>query len=795
MRFPAPSRAVSLLFGLVLLPALAVPQAASQSSSTGTPPAATEESTPTDTSDAPRGTLTGRVLDATTNQPLPSANILVEALDRGTATGPDGRFTLRELPTGTYAVRVSMVGYETAVRTPVSVTSGRPHQLTVRLQPTVIETDSVKVTADPFETSAESPTSVRTLGAEEVRRAPGAAEDVQRVMQSMPGVAVSNDRRNDLIVHGGSPRENLVMLDGIEVPNINHFGTQGSTGGPISMIDSDFLSDVTFYTGGFPARYGGALSSVLQLELREGSRQQYTGTVDLSMAGAGASAEGPISGAGETQGSWFVSGRRSYLDLIHSNIGLTSVPQYSSGQGKVVLDLSPADRLTAVGLAGRHSIQLESDADEPVTTPENGGHQLVGGVSWRRLWGDAGSTTLTGSVVSTTFETDLVTEQGALDYRNRSRETTYATRLTSTWRLGGATTLEAGGTLRLTEYRHDLFRRADTTNTGTPRPELDATERAYPVRPDAHVQLTHRPTERLSLSAGLRASTFSLSDEAYALSPRLSTRLTLRPSLHLNASWGQHVQRPELVWFTTTDTAADLRPTRATHWVAGLEWTPGDAWRLTAEGYYKDYAHVPVYVNQPTLGTINQGTSYGAFAVEALSDGGTAHAKGLELYAQRRLTDTFHAMFSYTLSEARYTPLDGTERPTDYDVRHMATVILGTSEVDAGPLGLLGGSVKLRYASAPPTTPYDREASRAYDRGIIDTDRVNAERLPDYVRFDVRLDRRDHFSWGTVTSYVEVQNATNHYNVAARVYDADEHTVEDVTHWSRFFVGGVEVEF
>lgn len=746
----------------------------------------------TDTSDAPRGTLTGRVVDQTTNQPLPGAHVRIKSLEWGTATRSDGRFTLANLPPGTYTVRVSMVGYETAVRGPVPVTNGRPHQLSVALQPTVVQQEGVEVTVNHFETSADAPTSVRTLEAEEIRRAPGAAGDVQRVMRATPGVAVSNDRRNDLIVRGGSPRENLILLDGIEVPNLSHFGTQGATGGPISMLDSDFLDDATFLTGGFPARYGGALSSVLQLKLREGSRQQVHGSADLSMAGAGGSAEGPIPGADGARGSWFVSGRRSYLDLLHSSIGLTAVPQYSSGQGKAVYDLTSNDRLTAIGLAGRHSIQFESDST--VARTQNGGDRVVGGLKWRHLWGEAGSSTLTASVVSSTFRTDQYNDQNRLDYRNRSRETTYSARLTSTWRLAPSTTLDAGGTIRIIDYRHDLFSEPDTTNTGTVRPGLDETTGATPVQPDLYAQLTHHPTEQLSLTAGVRASAFSLSDHPYTVSPRLSARYEFTPSLALHAAYGRYYQRPELIWFTATETAEDLAPTHATHGIAGLEWTPGTAWRVTIEGYLKRYGNVPSFVERPMLSTINQGTGYGAFTVGPLSDEGTAHSRGVEAFARRRLTDQFHATVSYTLSEARYTPLDGIERSTGHDVRHMATVILGASEIDTGLLGLLGGSVKLRYASGQPTTPYDREASRALDRGIIDTTRVNARRLPDYLRLDVRLDRRDHFSWGSVTSYVEVQNVTGHRNVAARLYDADTHTVKDVTHWGRFFVGGVKIE-
>jgi hypothetical protein len=780
---PARPRLVAALLGLVV-PLLWIGPAAAQ----------TNSSTDDRSTDAslPHGSLTGRVTGQATGQPLPGASVQIKRLDRGTATDRDGRFVLKGLPPGTYVVSISMMGYEDAVRGPVAVTGGRPHQLSVSLQPAVIRGEGVKITANHFAASTGAPTSVRTLEAEEIRRAPGAAGDVQRVMRAMPGVAVDNDRRNDLIVRGGSPRENLILLDGIEVPNLSHFGTQGATGGPISMLDSDFLDDATFHTGGFPARYGGALSSVLALSLREGSRQSVHGSVDVSMAGAGGSAEGPIPGEDEAKGSWFVGGRRSYLDLVQSGIGLTAVPQYSSGQAKAVYDLSSSDRLTAIGLAGRHSIGFESDSTAERT--QNSGNRVVGGLKWRRLWGEAGTSTLAASVVSSTFRTDRYGDRGPLEYRNRSRETIYSARFTSNWRLSSSTALGAGGTLRLIDYHHDLFSDRDTTNTGTVRQQLDKGTGALPVQPDLYAQLTHHPVERLSLTAGVRASAFSLSDHPYAVSPRLSARYELTPSLALNGSWGRYYQRPELVWFTATSTAEDLRPTYATHWIGGVEWTPGSAWQVTLEGYLKRYGNVPAFIKRPMLSTINQGTGYGAFTVGPLSDAGTAHSRGLEAFARRRLTDRFYGTASYTLSEARYTPLDGIERPTSHDVRHMATVVLGASEVDVGPLGLLGGSVKLRYASGQPTTPYDREASRSLDQGIIDTGRVNANRLPDYFRLDVRLDRRDYFSWGTVTSYIEVQNVTGRRNVAARVYDADTNAVEAVTHWGRFFVGGVKVE-
>lgn len=747
------------------------------------------------------GTLTGRTVDTQSERPLVGANVYLPDLERGAATDANGRFTIDSLPVGTHTVRVSMMGYRTDVYTSVVVTSGRPAELTARLTPEAIEEDEVTVEADYFSSVASTPTSVRGLRAEEIRRAPGAATDIQRVMQSMPGVVFGDDERNDLIVRGGSPRENMTLLDGFEVPTINHFATQGATGGPISMLDTDFLDDATFHTGGFGAQYGGYLSSVLDIRLREGSRESFGGSADVSMAGAGGSLEGPLplhNENDEPRGSWFVGARRSYLDLVQTGIGLTAVPQYGSMQGKAVMDLSPRDRLTVIGLGGYHSIHferdLESDDRGADTDVDDGGNQVVGGLAWQRFW-DAGVTTLRLSTASTTYRTDVRDAGDALETRNRSRETTTALRFTSVWDLADATTLQTGGTLRLIDYRHNLFSRADTLNTGVVRDEIDVTERTTPAQNDAYVHL-EQDAGPLTLTGGLRLNHFSLSDHATVLSPRLSARVSLTDQVEATAAWGHYHQWPELVWYSTTDTAQNLRPTRATHWVAGLEWQPRPAWKLTLEGYRKAYSQVPVFEDRPMMSPINEGDDFGVFSVGALDDSGTARSHGIEAFVQRRLTDVFYTTVSFTLSDTRYTPLDEVQRPSSFDIRHVLDATVGIREMEAGDvLGLLGGSVRIRYMSGQPTTPFDIEASEAMGRGIIDTDQIHEERLPNYLRLDLRIDRRENFSWGALTSYVEIQNATGRRNVSERLYNDRINEVEEFTHWGRFFVGGIKLEW
>jgi hypothetical protein len=344
------------------------------------------------------GEITGFVRDQSTHQVMEGVNVVVIGTTLGAATDAEGRFRIPGVSQGTYSLRASMIGYTPVVKTDIVVAPGRKSRVVFELAEEIVQIGEVTVQADYFARRPELATSGHNLNYEEVRRSPGAAGDVSRVVQSIPGVVMSTDLRNDLIVRGGSPTENLFVVDNLEVPNVNHFGTQGASGGPIGMIHTEFIRDVTFISGGFPAKYGDKLSSVMEIELREGNREEFEAKINVNAAGAGVIVEGPVGGTG----SWLASVRRSYFDFLlkHFNFsGITVVPNFGDGQAKVVVDLAGQDRLSFLAIGGIDDIKFANvDKENYGANPDLSGvddvknHQyqyLVGG-TWKRLWGNYG---------------------------------------------------------------------------------------------------------------------------------------------------------------------------------------------------------------------------------------------------------------------------------------------------------------------------------------------------------------------------------------------------------------------
>ena len=390
------------------------------------------------------GEIRGVALDRATQQPLPGATVAVLDTDRGTVADAEGRFALPRMPAGVHRLRVTMIGYAPVVRTDVVVRPRRVTDIEIELDEVVVDLgEETVVVADYFSDAAAEAVGGVSFSYEEVRRSPGAAGDISRLLQAMPAVNMNTDERNDLIVRGGSPTENLVLVDHVEIPNINHFPTQGASGGPIGLLNTDLIEDVAFYAGGFSAAHGNRLSSVTVVDLREGSRQKLEGELQLGMAGAGLLLEGPLPGGG---GSWIASGRRSYLDLIVDAIGTGAVPRYSDPQGKLSWDPSPRHRFSLLGIAGFDAIDFapgDTDADEDFVV--NGTDQYVAGAGWRWLWSRRGFARTSLAFTYADFGTDVLDGRTRdLLFANSSQERRIALRSDVTW------SPAAGGELRVT---------------------------------------------------------------------------------------------------------------------------------------------------------------------------------------------------------------------------------------------------------------------------------------------------------------------------------------------------------
>ena len=743
------------------------------------------------------GTLTGRVLERRTQAPLPGVNILLLDTERGASTGADGRFRISGVPVGTYRVRASFIGFRPHIEPDVVISTAHNRDILFLLDEEAVALgEGVEVTASYFHTPREQTTSIYGINYEEIRRQPGAAGDVSRMIQTMPGVVPTNDQRNDLVVRGGAPSENLTLVDGFEIPNISHFGTQGSSGGPINMISAEFIREANFSAGGFSARYGDRLSSVLDIQLREGSRDGIDGTFDIGFAGAGLLVEGPFN----QKGSWMLSARKSYLDLLFDDFGLTAVPNYTNYQAKAVYDVAPAHRLTLISLGGLDDIHFlpdyEDTAEPEVLDIRSNGWRSSTGVNWRWLWEAAGYGTLSVSDNYSTFNQEALDPRLAgtpLIFRNASTEGESILAYDAVLYLKGIAEVMAGVKHRFVRAEFDIFSGTDSgpfvqDSAGIERPDILRDVRTD--RSAAYVQAVTSPLPRTDLTLGLRYDRYGFTGEEF-VSPRAALRYRLRDNLNLSASAGLFAQQPAMIYLNGHPANRNLLPIQAAHYIAGIAWYPAPDLKLSLEGYVKRYSNYPVSAEFPQLSLANDGDSYtiSGRLIPLVSEG-EGYARGVEFFVQRKLSNHLYGQISYTYSRARHAALDGVERPGSFDIPHVFYAIGGWRFDEQWEF-----SAKFSFASGRPRTPMKMPESAEQNRFVLDLTRINTLRMPDYQRLDIRIDNRQHFSGWNLVSYVEVQNVSDRDNVFMYVWNEKTRSEQVVNQIGLFFLGGFKIEF
>ncbi len=745
--------------------------------------------------DKSSGVINGKITDKETQAPVNDAIIEVIGLNTKTSSDEKGNFEFKNIPYGTYQLKISSLGYETLVKTDIVVLSSRPAAVTVELMVSNITTEEIDVEGKYFQKSTDESTSNYNLDFEEIRRAPGAVEDISRMVQILPGISPANDQRNDLIVRGGSPAENLTMIDGIEIPNINHYPTQGSTSGPIGMINVKFINSVDFSTGGFSARYGDKLSSVMHLSFREGYRKKFLSDINLSTAGFGGVFEGPLF---TTKGSFMFSVRKSYLNLIRGAIRLAAVPDYWDFNLKTVYDFNPNTKLTFVGVGGLDKISFEGESseisdDNPYGKAKGDQKQFTAGFNLKTLFKKGYvQTVLANSTAYTNIENrDLNTD--AMKFYYDSFESDYNAKSEVFYQINSANNIIFGGGARYIKFNYDNFFNADTTSFGYVIPEINVSRKDKFYKASAFTQYTLKLlTGRLIMNAGLRYDYFSGINDKNAVSPRLGISYSILPTTTISASTGIYYQAPEYIWLMSDERNKNLKFISANHYIAGIEHLFSADLRFSVEGYYKDYKNYPVSLLVPTYVLISGGTENGPNLIfgEAVS-AGYGYSRGIDVSLHKKLTGSgFYGMLNYSLAESKITALEGGERPGSFDYRHNITVIAGYQLANDWLVGL-----KFRYTTGRPYTPIDAEASTIAGREVSDFANFNSSRYRDYNRLDLRVDKKWNFKKLSIVSYIELQNVFNTENVYQYFWNEYKNQQSTIYQWAFLPVGGFSIQF
>jgi len=737
-----------------------------------------------------KGSITGRVIDSDTLFPLLGVYITIDKLTHQAVSGENGEYTFEDVPSGNHTLQFQFSSSRPLVIHDVIVKPDRFTILNVRFKIQVETHEEMTVQAGLFQDQKEEPEPTMSFSQEEVRRNPSSGGDVARIVATLPSVTQLNDQKNSLIVRGSSPDENLYVIDNIEVPAISHFPFQGTGGGAISLINVDFLDQVSFSPGGFSAMYGDKMSSVTQLSFRDGSRNHFNSQMSLDMVGIGAITEGPLF---SKNASWMLSYRHSYADLITKMMKTGVTPGWSDLQGKLSWDINNRHCLIFIGLAGWD----ESDfiRDEALKTGQDfyglsKDNSLTLGVNWFALWGPAAysDTSISFSRInyfqdwSWTHNTETATQ-------NISQDTRYTIRHQTTINLTKGHRLRFGGQAQLLLGDYRYFAAAGLDALGHETPHVQNVIQSKANKTAFFSDWTIPLSGFVSLTIGFRGDYFS-SANAFSWSPRINLTLPLSSRLSLDLYSGYFYQHLPLLMLTQNELNKTLNTPLCRQVGGALTWQINASNQFTLAFYGKFYKYLPVDPLQKELCLLDEQFNQFQFSNQALDDTGEGRAFGLEITWQKKLSQRFHGLVNLALSSSKYRNNNQIWRSRISDRQYLLNLVGGYKVGKTWDL-----SARWLIAGGVPYTPFDLIASQDANYGIYDQNLINRVRHKPYHSLNLTLDKRFFFSGSSLTLNLSLWNAYNNDNTAFLFWNRVENRQDVEKQWSFMPIVGIEYEF
>ncbi len=727
-------------------------------------------------SNAQSVSIKGRIFDKQSNEALPFVNILVQGTGIGTASDINGLYKLENIQPGLISIEVSSVGYKRIMISDIKVTRARTTDLDIGLERDSKTLDVIEISASAFTKRAESPLSLYTIGASEIERNPGGGRDISKVLQSLPGVAGSVGFRNDIIIRGGAPNENRFYLDGIEVPNINHFATQGSSGGPVGMINVDLIREVEFYSGAFPANRGNALSSVLEFKQKDGNSDHIKFTATVGSSDLGLTMDGPLS----DKGNYIFSIRRSYLQLLFKAIGLPFLPTYNDTQVRVKWKFNKKNELLFLGLGAIDDFVLNEDANETelqryllANLPVNNQWNYTSGFVFKHYEKNSfynfiiSRNHLNNSAVKYLNNDKSNISNKLLDYQseeieNKARLEYQAT--VSDYKISASVNFENVNYSNSTFNRISLPGGISTVDFNS---NLEFNKMGFSMQLNRSFF-----KNQLSVSTGIRFDANDYSSEMADLfdqmSPRISFSYALTDKWNLNANAGIYYQLPSYTVLGYRDNLGVLinkqngvKYIQCDQVVAGVEYRPGKNSRITLEGFHKQYSDYPFLTND-SISLANLGADFGVIGNAPVISASKGRSKGIEFLLQQKMNKGYYGIFSYTFVNSEFTDKSGEYLPSAWDNKHIISVTGGKKLKRNWEIG-----AKWRYLGGAPYTPYDLDRSSTIlvwdvtQMGLPDYSKLNSERIKSNHQLDVRIDKKYFWRKISFDFYIDIENLYN----------------------------------
>lgn len=741
-----------------------------------------------------KGTVTGVVKDKNSQELLTGATVILEGTSFGAQSDLEGKFKITGITPGSYNIKIQYVGYQSKTLFNVVVTSGNVQTFNIEIEPESKGLNEVVVQSRTFGKKTETPLSVQNLTAEEIRSNPGGNFDISRVIQALPGVGGNTGGgafRNDIVIRGGGPSENVFYIDGIEIPVINHFSTQGASGGPQGILNVSFIEDVTLSSSSFKANVDNALSSVLSFKQRDGNSERLQGNVRLSASEFGLTLDGPLT----KKTTFLASARRSYLQFLFTALDLPIRPNYWDFQYKTTTKIDNKTVLTTLGVG---AIDQFSFAVPKNSTPEseyilranpfiNQWNYTIGSTLKRRINNGFINIAVSRNMFENRLDrfTDAKTkDESTRTLKIKSQEIENKLRFDIN-KYSGKWKYSYGGMFQYVKFSNEglaVFRNPATGNNFNVLLNTNIEFFKYGIFGDVSRRLMG---DRLNVTFGIRTdgNTFLNSGNKIweTLSPRVSSSYALTSNFNINASIGRYYRLPIYTVLGFKDNAGnfqnkDNKYIGVDHYVAGVEYLPTNTTRITLEGFYKQYFNYPVSVKDG-ISLANQGTEFGAIGNENIKSTGKGRAYGFEFFVQQKLTKRFYTTFSYTFFYSQFSGVNNKYVASAWDNRHLVSAIAGYKFKKGWEVGL-----KHRFAGGNPYTPFELTQSRQNylltGSGTLDYAQLNTIRLGGFNQTDIRVDKKWNFKRITLDVFLDIQNVLRSKNPAIPQY-AFERTADN----------------
>ena len=712
------------------------------------------------------GTISGKVFDNETGLFLEGATIQVENSDFFAITNSEGFFEINDVPTSSYNVKASFIGFKSLTLYNVIVKSAGNQSLQYGLNPSSEELDEIIVVESPFKTSLETPLSTQTFSAVEIETYPGGNNDITRVIQSLPGISPSiGGFRNDIIIRGGGPNETVYYIDGIEIPNINHFSTQGSSGGPVGLINVSFIKDVTLSTSSFGAEYDNALSGVLSFEQKDANIDKVSGNFRVGSSEAGLTFEGPLKFFSNEDTSFIFSIRRSYLQFIFKAFGFSFLPDYWDYQMKITHKIDDFNHINFIGIGSIDEITI-NEADEFDFENESQIEQLpiinqksrTFGVSWKRIYKNKNgffNLSISNNRLENNFERfkNNISKSNP-SFSNISSEDETKIRFISNQKSENLK-FSYGGNIQFSNYQNNTQFEFYNTDYNT---KIDFVKYGLFLKSNSTFI-----DDKLGLSLGVRLDQDNFTQENNIfenLSPRLALSLIISEDKKwkFNFATGRYFKIPTYtsLGFKNFDNVflnKSTKYTRSDHIVGGFEFNWTESSRFTFEAFYKKYNNYPVS-KVDGVSLANKGADFEVLGNEEILTIGKGKSYGLEFLYQQKLKDNFYGILSYTFFYSKFSGLDKIYLPSVWDNRHLLSFTGGYKLKKNWEL-----STKIKFTGKTPYSPVDIVSStQSYPEIIFDYSQLGNYYLNDFTKLDVRVDKRWNFKSTSMNFYIDIEN-------------------------------------